>query len=250
VYATGGFGVFAVHFRSLAAGLVLAFAALPALASEHLIEPHMRITPGGSTPQVALTLDACMGGADLRILDKLIADEVPATVFVTGRWLRANAAATALMLSHPDLFEIEDHGLNHVPAVTDAQRPYGIAPAGSVAAVTAEVDDGAAMVAKATGHRPTWYRDATALYSPDAIPLIGKLGFHVAGFSLNADFGATASAKVAAKRFASAKDGDVIIAHVNQPKRAAGEGIAAGIDALKAKGFRFVRLEDVAELAD
>lgn len=240
-----------MFFRSVVASLALAlFTTLPALASQHLVEPHMRIASGGDTPQVALTLDACMGGVDMRILDKLVGDEVPATVFVTGRWLKRNAAATALMLSHPDLFEIEDHGLNHVPAVTDGERPYGLAPAGSVAAVTSEVDDGADIVAKAIGRRPTWYRDATALYSPDAIPLIGKLGFHVAGFSLNADFGATASAKVAAARLESARDGDVIIAHVNQPRRAAGAGIAAGIDALKAKGFRFVRLEDVAEVAE
>ena len=237
--------------RSVVAGLALVvFAASPGMAAGTLVEPHMHIAKGGDTPQVALTLDACMGGVDMRILDRLIEDEVPATVFVTGRWLKGNAAALALMLKHPELFEIEDHGLNHVPAVTDGERPYGIAPAGSVDAVIAEVDDGAAMVAQATGHRPTWYRDATALYSPDAIPLIAKLGFHVAGFSLNADFGATASAKLAAARLESAQDGDVIIAHLNQPTRASGEGIAEGIDALKAKGYRFVRLIDVAEVAD
>lgn len=210
----------------------------------------MHIAKGAGTPQVALTLDACMGGVDMRILDRLIADAEPATVFVTARWLRRNAAATTLMLAHPDLFEIEDHGLDHVPAVTDAERPYGIAPAGSAAAVTREVDAGADAVTRATGRKPAWYRDATALYSPDAIPLIGKLGYRVAGFSLNADFGATASTRVAASRLASAKDGDVIIAHVNQPKHAAGAGIAEGIDALKAKGYRFVRLEDVAEVGD
>ena len=241
-----------MYLRSVAVGLVLAVcASVPASAAKlHLVEPHMHIAKGDGTPQVALTLDACMGGVDMRIVDQLIDDGVPATVFVTGRWLKGNAAALKLMLSHPDLFEIENHGLNHVPAVTDAERPYGIAPAGSAEAVAAEVDDGADMVARAIGHRPTWYRDATALYSPDAIPLIGKLGFHVAGFSLNADFGATASAKVAAARLESARDGDVIIAHVNQPTRDAGAGIAAGIAALKAKGYRFVRLMDVAESAD
>lgn len=50
---------------------------------------------------------------------------------------------------------------------------------------------------------------------------------------------------MAAKRIAGARDGDVIIAHINQPKRASGAGVAEGILALKAKGYRFVLLRDV-----
>jgi hypothetical protein len=34
----------------------------------------------------------------------------------------------------------------------------------------------------------------------------------------------------------------VILAHVNQPKRPAGAGVVEGVLALKARGFRFVTL--------
>ena len=34
-----------------------------------LVEPHMRFVPAGGAQQVALTLDACMGATDARILD-------------------------------------------------------------------------------------------------------------------------------------------------------------------------------------
>ena len=44
------------------------------------------------------------------------------------------------------------------------------------------------------------------------------------------------------KRIAAAKDGDVIIAHVNQPDRPSGAGVVQGILALKAKGYLFVKL--------
>jgi hypothetical protein len=70
------------------------------------------------------------------------------------------------------------------------------------------------------------------------------LGYQIAGFSLNADYGASASAKTAKERVISAKPGDVIIAHINQPTRAAGEGIAEGLLALKQRGTRFVLLRD------
>lgn len=223
-------------------------AASPALA-DRLVEPTLHIaTAGTGGAQVALTFDACSGAVDHRILDELIADQVPATIFVTGRWLRGNAEAFRLMLAHPDLFEIEDHGENHVPAVFGAQRPYGLKPAGTVAAVTSEVLGGRADIAQAGGGQAQWYRDATALYSPDALKLIERLGLRVAGFSLNGDIGASVSARVAAARIETAKDGDVVIAHINQPRRPAGAGVAEAIHTLKTRGYRFVRLADVAEI--
>ena len=65
------------------------------------------------------------------------------------------------------------------------------------------------------------------------------MGYRVAGYSLNADFGASLAADKVAARIADAKDGDVIIAHINQPKRASGAGVAEGVLRLKAKGFAF-----------
>jgi peptidoglycan/xylan/chitin deacetylase (PgdA/CDA1 family) len=227
---------------------VLAAATSPSLASK-LVEPSLHIAAGGaSAPQVALTLDACMGGADERILGELVADHVPATIFVTGRWLRHNPAAVRQLLAHPELFELEDHGENHVPAVIGSERPYGLSPAGTADAVAHEVLGGRTDLERAGGGEARWYRGATALYSPDALQLIGKLGLRVAGFSLNGDLGASVSESTAARRIEGARDGDVIISHVNQPSRPAGAGVAEGVHALVAKGYHFVRLEDVAEI--
>jgi peptidoglycan/xylan/chitin deacetylase (PgdA/CDA1 family) len=208
----------------------------------------MRFVPAGA-PQVALTLDACMGETDMRILEPLIDEAIPATIFATQRWLEHNAAAIRLLRRHKDLFVIENHGARHVPAVIGSERPYGLAPAGTAEAVIAEVRGGAAAITAAFGTVPTWYRDATALYSVDAMTLVGALGFGIAGFSLNGDFGASASAEAAHRRIAGALSGDVVIAHLNQPHRAAGAGVIAGILALKAKGFGFVHLDAVTMVA-
>lgn len=227
-----------------------ALSSLPAQA-DTLVEPRLHVTPGGSqAPQVALTLDACSGDIDHRILDVLVAKAIPATIFVTGRWLRRNPETVRLLLAHPDLFELEDHGERHLPAVIGTQKPYGIAPAGTAAAVTAEIEGGARSIGQAGGPAPRWYRGATALYSHDALELIHELGYRTAGFSLNADLGASVSAKVAAARIDKAQDGDVIIAHINQPRRAAGAGVAKGVENLLSRGYRFVRLADVSEFGD
>ena len=70
------------------------------------------------------------------------------------------------------------------------------------------------------------------------------MGLRVAGYSLNGDGGATFGAGLAEKRIAAARDGDVVIAHINQPRRPAGGGVARGILDLKAKGYQFVKLDD------
>ena len=222
----------------------------PAAAKTHLIEPHIHIVPVGSAPEVALTLDACMGAADMRIINGLIDNQVPATIFATRRWLVHNPKVVHLLVTHPDLFEIEDHGADHLPAVIGTEKPYGLAPAGTANGVFNEVMGGAQAVQAATGIAPKWYRGAAALYTQDAIDLIGTMGFRIGGFSLNGDLGASATQKVAEARIAAAKSGDVIISHVNQPTRSAGAGVLAGVLDLKAKGFKFVRLEDVTETTD
>ncbi len=205
------------------------------------VEPRLTLPAGDEA--VALTFDACSGAVDDRILDELIADHVPATLFVTHRWLKRNAATAARLSAHADLFEIENHGEDHVPAITDRPTVFGLPTAGSLAAVSKEVLGGAAAVAAAFGRAPTWYRDASARYSRDAMQLIGELGYRIAGYSLNADVGASLPAAAVTKRVRAAKPGDVLIAQLNHPERPAGAGVAEGIRALVAKGVRFERLD-------
>lgn len=230
--------------------LLLVLIGIPGMSmAQEMHEPHMHLVPNGAaSPHVALTLDACSGGIDMRILNALIANEIEATIFVTGRWINSNPEAVGILNQHPNLFQIENHGAAHVPAVIGNARPYGLQPAGTAQAVLNEISGGNLAIQLSTGASPQWYRGATALYTRDAISLIEQSGHRVAGFSLNADFGASASASTTANRITAAADGDVIIAHINQPNRASGSGVVEGILNLRAKGFTFVRL-DRAEVA-
>lgn len=215
-----------------------------------LVEPRLSLAPAEKPEiRVALTFDACSGRTDTRILDVLVKNRIPATIFVTARWLRRNADAVAVLKANADLFEVENHGAAHVPAVDRPGMVYGIRAAGSVEGVETEAGDGARALVANGFRSPQWFRGATARYTPSSMEEIGRLGYRVAGFSLNGDDGASVSATTAERRLAAARDGDVIIAHINQPGRAAGAGIAKGILALKAKGVTFVRLSDAAEEA-
>lgn len=230
--------------------LLLALPMANAVAGDkpHFVEPKLYIAKGGhAAPQVALTLDACAGQTDMRILNALVDNRIPATIFVTGRWLKRNPEAVAILQAHRDLFELENHGLNHVPAIDNQPEMFGLKTAGSREAIQAEIAGGALAMEASSKVKPVWYRDATARYSDDAIALVHSMGYRVAGYSLNADMGASLMSAQVEKRIAGAKDGDVIIAHINQPSRVAGAGVVKGVLALKQKGFHFVRLEDVTE---
>jgi peptidoglycan/xylan/chitin deacetylase (PgdA/CDA1 family) len=216
-----------------------------------LVEPHLHVRRAGKgSPRIALTFDACMGKTDPRILNTLLGQHIPATIFVTARWLKTNPDSLAVFLAHPDLFELEDHGENHIPAVDHPVLVYGIPAAGSPAAVAQEVKGGAdAMIAHGIP-QPHWFRGATAKYSLSAIAEIRAMGYRIAGYSVNGDVGASLIPRMVEKQYASARDGDVIISHINQPTHASGEGVAASILALKAKGVQFVRLQDIDEHGD
>jgi len=104
-------------------GLCLLGAASGFASGNSLVQPRMTIPSGGTNaPRVALTLDACPGKADERILAALVENRIPATFFVTTRWMARNPKAMAILLQHPDLFEIENHGARHVPAIDRAMR--------------------------------------------------------------------------------------------------------------------------------
>jgi peptidoglycan/xylan/chitin deacetylase (PgdA/CDA1 family) len=220
--------------------------------AQKLVEPHLHVSRSGNAkaPRIALTFDACMGKADERILSTLVRERVPATIFVTARWLRSNPQAVAIFLQNPDLFELENHGENHVPAVDLPVAIYGIAAAGSSEAVGREVARGADAMLAAGLPAPRWFRGATARYDLSAIHEIRDMGYRIAGYSLNGDDGSLLGAQATEKRIASAKDGDVVISHINQPTHAAGEGIARAILALKARGVEFVKLADADAAGD
>jgi peptidoglycan/xylan/chitin deacetylase (PgdA/CDA1 family) len=224
---------------------LLALAPIAALASVRPIELHQMLVLSAART-VALTLDACGGGFDTDLVRFLIAQRIPATVFATRKWIARNPAGVALLIAHPELFQIEDHGAEHVPAVIGRGRSvYGIPGNPDLAHLEHEVRAGAEAVAAATGIAPRWYRGATAAYDPQALAAIAAMGYRVAGFSVNADAGATLGRGAIAARLKEVKPGDIIIAHMNKPASDTAEGLFDGLKVLLARGFRFVKLGEL-----
>ena len=193
---------------------------------------------------MALTLDACSGAYDRRLIQLLVQHRVPATLFVTKRWLDGNRSAVHDMLQHSDLFEFENHGAQHVPAVVGpaSQRLYGMKLQPDSEALRAEIAGGADAVRIATGRTPRYFRGAGAAYDSAGQTMVQALGYRIAGFSVNADAGATVPASVVALRLRKVQPGDVVIAHMNHPASGTAEGFARALPELLQRGVVFVKL--------
>jgi peptidoglycan/xylan/chitin deacetylase (PgdA/CDA1 family) len=197
---------------------------------------------------LALTMDAC-GSAngmkfDRALIEFLEKEQIPATLFINGRWIEPNRQEFDRLAANP-LFEIANHGLTHRPASVNGRSVYGIQGTKSIAEVVDEIELNAEKIEALTGKRPKHYRSGTAYYDEVAVRIAGDLGQYVAGFSLLGDAGATFSRQQVKNALLSAKPGDIIILHFNHPESGTAGGVMDAIPELKKRGYRFVRLSDV-----
>jgi peptidoglycan/xylan/chitin deacetylase (PgdA/CDA1 family) len=236
-----------LFFRTLLLSLLLGLPGFAVLAQSPPVEIHQRLVlPDASSRHIALTLDACSGQFDAALIQFLIEHRIPATLFATKRWIDRNPVGVSVIKSHLDLFDVEDHGERHRPAIIGAGlEAYGIPAHPDVEHLRREVLAGARAVELTFGVAPRWYRAATALYDKASIHEIDRLGYRIAGFSVNADAGATRSKAAIVRALARVRAGDVIIAHMNKPDSETAEGLAVGLAALLDAGFVFVRLDQV-----
>ncbi|HEY6873221.1 MAG TPA: polysaccharide deacetylase family protein [Geobacteraceae bacterium] len=196
---------------------------------------------------IALTFDACGSGKgmglDMRLVEFLEKERVPATLFINARWIEPNRAAFGRLAANP-LFEIENHGYRHRPASVTGRSAYGIAGTGSAEELVDEIELNARMIERLTGRKPRFFRAGTAYYDEVAVQIAAELGEEIAGFSLLGDAGATYSREQVKKTLLAASPGDIAILHMNHPESGTGAGVMDAVPELKRRGFRFVRLSD------
>jgi len=195
---------------------------------------------------LALTMDACGSTGDSldeNLINFLTEHKIPATVFITGKWIDKYPEKFQRLAKNP-LIEIENHGQNHRPASLTGNSIYGIEGTANGEELYAEVKMNADKIEQLTGRRPIFYRSGTAYYDERATQMIEAMGFQSIGFSILGDKGATYSAKEVEEAFLQATAGDIIICHMNHPEKETGKGVMAVLPKLIEQGFTFVQLKD------
>lgn len=196
---------------------------------------------------IALTFDACGGkyGSDYDndLIQYLIDEQIPATLFVNRRWIEVNKDKF-LELANNDLFEIENHGYEHRPLSVTSNSIYGIDGTDSIKGVIDEIKLNEKTIYELTGRKTKYFRSGTAYYDDISIKIASDLGYKAIGFSVNGDAGATFSKSQIENALSKSTSGDIVICHFNQPKKYTFEGLQYALKELRDKGYSFVKLED------
>ena len=197
--------------------------------------------------EVALTFDACGGhhGSDVDddLLNYLIDQHIPSTLFVNGRWIDKNTSLFRKLAANP-LFEIENHGTNHRPLSVNGKSAWGIQGTTSVEEVIDEIKVNQDKIFDITGKEPTLFRSGTAYYDDVAVKIGERLDIRFINYTILGDAGATYTSDQVKQALLKAKPGDIALLHMNQPTSGTAEGVIQAIPVLKQRGYSFVQLQD------
>jgi peptidoglycan/xylan/chitin deacetylase (PgdA/CDA1 family) len=196
---------------------------------------------------LALTFDACGGpkgsGYDAKLIDFLTSEAIPATLFISGKWMDANPDIFQILAGNP-LFEIENHGLNHKTCSAIGRSAYGIKGTKNVGEIYDEIESNALKILNRTGRKPKYYRPASAYCDEICVQIANALGHEVVTFSVRGDAGATYSTKQIREALLHSAPGSIILMHMNHPAGQNAEGMIEAVPELKKRGFRFVKLSE------
>lgn len=223
-----------VHVISLL--YCLLFVVTPAFAenSDLIIEHGPR-----DSKKIALTFDACPTSHeeeyDRQVVEVLIREKVPATLFMSGRWVDKNAK-TAKELASLVQFEIGNHAYWH-PHMTEKDD----------ARVLGELRRTQVIINKVTGKRPKYFRPPFGEVDERVAKLAAQAGLLVIQYDVasgDPDPGLSAK-KIAASVIGGTVGGSIVVFHMNRNGVHTAEILPEVIRGLREKGLEFVTVGEL-----
>jgi peptidoglycan-N-acetylglucosamine deacetylase len=190
-------------------------------------------------PAVAITFDACAtrthtSGFDRGVFDVLKREGIPATLFVSGRWVESHADVMAELVADP-LIEFGDHSYDH-PHMSHLP----------VARIVEEIDQTEAALAK-YGKRSVAFRPPFGEWSQRLVYVLQDLRLPTVTWDV---VSGDPSAKTTADGMirtvlGKARPGSIIIFHINGRGYKTAAALPAILHGLRERGFRFVPLSEL-----
>jgi peptidoglycan/xylan/chitin deacetylase (PgdA/CDA1 family) len=206
--------------------------------------------------RIALTFDSNMTDAMLRrldtgqvdsyantgVVDELEARHVPATFFLSGKWVERYPDLTRRIAADPS-FELASHSYAHRGFTAHC---YTLDPI-PTADMAADVERSFAVLAPFGGHETRYFRFPGGCYDAAALRAVAPAHATVVQYDdVGADPFASDAAGITARVLRQAHDGAIVVLHItkaNAPKTA--DALPGVIDGLRARGYRLVTLSDL-----
>ena len=209
----------------------------PATPSPRVFAPIRYVET--SEPAVAITFDACATRTfhyafDRDVFDIVKREQVPVTIFVSGRWVEAHPDAMAELAADP-LVEFGDHSYDH-PHMT--QLP--------AAQIIEQIDQTEAALAR-YGKHSVAFRPPFGEWSHRLVTVVQDLQLPTVTWDVvsgDPSMHTTAEGMVS-NVLGKARAGSIIIFHINGRGWKTAQALPTILQGLRERGFRFVPLSQL-----
>lgn len=193
-------------------------------------------------PYIALTFDACQtddrpAGYDETIINILTETNTPATLFLSGLWIRRHPNQTQTLAAN-SLFELGNHAWSH-PNFTHLTPEE----------MSAEIQRTQQIMQSFIGQQPTLFRFPFDVYTDEAVAVVDQHGLRViSGNIVTGDPDPNVSAQAIVDQVTTqAKNGSIVIMHMNTRGWHTAEALPVIITQLREDGYTFVTVSQLLE---
>jgi peptidoglycan-N-acetylglucosamine deacetylase len=192
-----------------------------------------------TSKEIALTFDACPTGKpdeyDEKVIEVLLREKVPATLFLSGRWVEKNAGRAKFLASQPQ-FEIAAHSYYH-PHMTEKDDQRDLR----------ELRNTQAMIKKVTGRTPRYFRPPYGEVDERVAKLASQCSLSTIQYDIasgDPDPGLSAE-RIARVLLHDARGGSIIVFHMNENGVHTAEALPLVIEGLRNKGYALVTVGEL-----
>ena len=227
---------------------------LPPLSYDEGIIRRVKIS--GDIKAVALTFDMCeletiTTGCDVDVLNVMRERDIPATLFMGGKWMRTHSRRVKQIMAEP-LFEIANHNWSHGNAalLSSEELKDQILWTQSEYELLRE-EAGLSDIPPV----PTLFRLPYGRNSQNALKTIAGLGLRVIQWDIAAESGGDNTNIKRAKRSAKlvtgmTKPGSILLFHANAVPKGTAVLLQEVVNNLEAEGYIFVKVSELLEMGE
>ena len=211
-----------------------------------------------TVPSVALTFDTNMTDRMLaeldehrvdsfdnhRAIDELQALQVPATVFLAGKWIERYPDETRRLAGDP-LFELASHSYAHRAFHAPC---FGLGPAMPTSEMAPDVERSESLLRTFTDHPTPYFRFPGGCYDQAALDAVRPAGVTVIQYDLAGGDAFSHSVKaIVANVVDHAQKGSIVVLHLTGGDTAplTAEALPPIVDGLRSRGFRLVKVSEL-----
>jgi peptidoglycan/xylan/chitin deacetylase (PgdA/CDA1 family) len=198
-----------------------------------------------SEPVVALTFDACAtkkqaNGFDRKVFEILARDRIPATFYLSGRWVETHPSAAKIIAAAPWI-ELGNHTYSH-PRLTLTRKER----------IRLQIRRTNKILEKKIGRSALTLRPPAGAFNATVIQIANQEHLPVVLWSIvSGDVGGhVPPERMNHAVLEQAKPGAIIIFHVNKRAPFTKKALPEIIAGLREKGFRFVTVSQLLALPD